>query len=92
MSEPIDPREMRKRILQFSYGRASLSGEPQTWFSAGHAMVHRVLTYANREGYSGEDTMAMLAYHALLNLEQANQRLLDLAYTTLPDQHPLKTL
>lgn len=92
MSEPIDPREMRKRITLFSYGRAALNGQPQTYGSTGHAMVRQVLTYAQREGYSGEDTMAMLAYHALLNLEQANQRLLDLAYTTLPDQHPLKTL
>lgn len=95
MSEPIDPREMRKRILQYSYGLGSLSGEPQEWgrtLHGGSAIVHQVLTYASREGLSGEDTMAMLAYHALVSLEQANKRLFDLALATFPTDHPLNTL
>lgn len=95
MSEPIDPREMRKRILQYAYGLAPLSEdlkERRETLHGGSALVSQVLTYASREGFSCEDTMAMLAYHALLSLEQANKRLFDLALATFPSDHPLNTL
>ena len=96
MSEPIDPREMRKRILHFAYGHRDLHGQPQQWGSQNlhgcSSMVQQVISLAQREGFSGEDTMAMIAYHALLSLEQANKRLFDLAVATIPTNHPLNTL
>lgn len=49
-------------------------------------LVHRILTLAEREGWSGEDTMTMIAYHALLEREEMREMLVNHAMTT-PAKH-----
>jgi hypothetical protein len=63
---PLDPRDMRKRIMRAAYRGERLDGKHGLTVSIAHA----VLRTAEHAGYSGEDTMTMLAYHAILQLEQ----------------------
>lgn len=51
------------------------------------SVIANVLHSAELNGLSGEDTYAMLAYHALLMLEEAWRRELDTAFL-----HPLPPL
>lgn len=84
MSDPIDPREMRKLIMNYAHGRASLDGT-RAWpteCDAAKSLVRNVLQAAQFNGLSGEDAMTMLAFHALTSLAEANKRLLDMISVT----------
>lgn len=48
------------------------------------ALINAVLQARNHGGMSGEDTYVMLAYHALLHLEQMHKTALQLLRSTLP--------
>lgn len=72
MSEPKDVREMRQRINQAVRGYGDRVDGKQTGM-AGIApmssMIRAVLMLAERDGWSGEDTMTALAYHAIVRCE-----------------------
>jgi hypothetical protein len=75
-----DVREMRKAITRAGYGRQSVGGdETQGWERTSHqaSMIRAVLTTAEHLGWSGEDAMAALAYHALVENERLYARLLE---------------
>lgn len=76
-----DPREIRKRLMEVRYGRhyARMSGGYGNgqWPDRCSGLVSAVLNGAEHMGYSGEDTMTMLAYHALLAYEKATDALLE---------------
>lgn len=80
MNEPIDPREMRRRIDRYSRGMETLDGNPgrQTFPQRGVHMSSAVLNAARYLGYSGEDTMTVLAYNALVQLAEVEKQLSEL--------------
>lgn len=84
MDETIDPREMRKRIAEASRRGTPVSGKavPPGQMTVGGVLARHIMIFAEREGMSGEDTMTMLAYHALIALEQSQARLLEMAMLT----------
>lgn len=55
LKQSCDPRGIRRRLAEYSYD---------------NPLVHAVFSGARAQGYSGEDTMTVLAYEALLRLEQ----------------------
>ena len=75
MAEPLnDPREIRKLLDRVAQGRDRVDGTPARIFNLASNITHRVFMVAQHEGLSGEDTMTMLAYHALLAYESAADR------------------
>lgn len=83
VSKPQDPRDMRKRITEVAYRGGRMDGNSLHLyqFSAAAAMARTCMHAAAAAGYSGEDAMTMLAYHALLSLEQANDRIFEFVST-----------
>lgn len=75
-----DPREMRKILHEMSYTGDSPFKGAQRGFSASGSLVRHVLRAANHQGMSGEDVYTMLAYHALIQLEEARGLLLQQSY------------
>lgn len=68
MSKPLsDPREIRKALQRTAYRGGRISDDRQD--SMGLPLVRAVLNMCESLGYSGEDTMTVLAYHALLAYE-----------------------
>jgi hypothetical protein len=83
----IDPREMRRLMLEVSRGRQTIAGEYAEmldWNRCG-SIIREVFMSAEHQGYSGEDKMTLLAYHALLQLEDVTKRLIDL-HSIMPPQ------
>lgn len=80
--EPIDPREMRKRITEAARGYDRLDGKPARTFTPAAALMRNTLDASRYLGWSGEDTMTALAYHALLQVEKLTDMVLEQAYLT----------
>jgi hypothetical protein len=78
MTDPIDPREMRQRIKHAMHGSSRVDGKPLGRYSIppAAAMIRNVLYSAEANGWSGEDAMTMLAYHALVGYEDLYDRVL----------------
>lgn len=78
MDNLTDPREMRQRLLRVAYGRERVDDRPigMTEISPTSALVNFCMRMGEREGWSGEDTMTALAYHALLRCEALQDNVL----------------
>lgn len=72
-----DPRDMRVAIDQAAWRGERIDGSGRPAISCAAGLAKNCLTTARIAGFSGEDTMTLLAYHALLMLEQLNDRLLE---------------
>jgi len=88
VSDPIKPddvRAMRQRIFRahrVSFERIDGKQLSPFHIARGSAIVRHVLNMAEIHGWSGEDTMTAMAYHALLGLEAATDRLLEGMFLT----------
>ena len=69
-------RDCRQRIN--AAGRRDMRVDGSKGTPTTGSLIRSVLTLAEHEGYSGEDTMTLLAFEALKLLEQANDRQLDM--------------
>lgn len=77
-SEPKDVREMRQRINRAAYGRERVDGKDvRDSIPPAGALINAIMNLAQRDGWSGEDTMTALAYHALVQYESMYDRVLD---------------
>jgi hypothetical protein len=85
MNEITDVREMRKAITEMSYtgNKIGDSGDRME-YSATAALARHCLRSAEARGFSGEDAMTLLAYHAILQLEKAYGMLLENAALASP--------
>lgn len=74
-----DPREMRKAIKRVSRGRDRVDGSPlrQTEIPALGGLIHSIEQAAYHHGWSGEDEMTALAFHALLRCEALHDQLMN---------------
>lgn len=72
-----DLREIRKRLTEVRCGRNRVDGRPygMHMLRAMSPLVSQCMTLAEHEGWSGEDAMTLLAYHALLALERSQDAL-----------------
>jgi len=79
-----DPREMRKVLQEAARGFARVDGKPigKFFLPPSGCLIRSALHAVHYGGWSGEDTMTVLAYHALLLYEGAYDRLLDVARVT----------
>ncbi len=87
--DALDPREMRKRLTEYAMSWSDfvkLDGEHvgARRLSTTRPIVRAVFTQAQVMGWSGEDTMTALAYHALLQVERSNDTILDSAMMAKP--------
>jgi len=81
-----DPKEIRKLFHELRFGRPlALNGDAlprgKTLFTPG--LIRAVLVQAQHEGLSGEDTMTILAYSALQELEKLKQEKYDALFEYL---------
>jgi len=78
MDQLTDPREMRQRLRRVAYGRDRIDGRPVSMaeISPTSALVNACMRMGEREGWSGEDTMTALAYHALRRCEALQDSML----------------
>lgn len=75
MTEPLtDPCEMRKAMRMAAWRGLRIDGKPAIMPSPAANLARTAHHAAEHAGLSGEDEMTVLAYHALLALEQANDR------------------
>lgn len=84
-TEPLtDPREMRKVLHEAARGCARVDGKPIGQWSIPPAsgLIRNALHAGQHAGWSGEDTMTVLAYNALRLYEDAYDRMLDVAKFT----------
>lgn len=74
-----DPREIRKRLTEAAYRGSRIDGleSGSNAMNVPASMVRNVMNMAEANGFSGEDAMTLLAYHALLRYEDALDRLID---------------
>ncbi len=75
-----DVREMRKAIRLAARGDESVGGERgKNWGMGSPAapLIMSAIMAGEYAGWSGEDTMTMLAYHVLLQYEDLHARFLD---------------
>ena len=80
MSEPLtDPREIRKLLNDAAYRGGRIDGNKDVFgcMNMPASMMQNVMRMAEAQGYSGEDAMTVLAYHALLRYEDALDRLIE---------------
>jgi hypothetical protein len=75
MKELTDVREMRKALRDMSYTGSNLGGDRPDYGPTA-ALARNCLRAAEAQGFSGEDTMTLVAYHAILQLEKAYGMLL----------------
>lgn len=84
----LNIREMRQRITLNARRGDRVDGKPPKYsrpMSMTSALVSHILRSAEYEGFSGEDAMTVLAYHALVQLEEAMDRELDRASIEIPN-------
>ena len=88
----VDPREMRKRMLNYRFDQCGLDGTqyPSALpYRGAQILARRVMVLCEREGYSGEDAMTVLAYAALVQLEKhVNATLDELVTRPLGNYYP----
>lgn len=83
--QPIDVREIRQAITTAMRGAVRVDGkDTRHGYSAAGNLARNVIILGEREGWSGEDTMTVLAYHALVALEASQDQLMEVAIHTLP--------
>ena len=70
-----DPREMRKVIRETAYRGHRFDTSNSA--SLASPIARNVLMAAERDGWSGEDTMTALAYHALLEIDRLYSQLIE---------------
>lgn len=85
MKELTDVREIRKLLDAAAFRGERIDGNPQGFpsISVVASLVRQVMDLGRHQGYSGEDTMTLLAYHALLRYEQMTDQIL-YAHNTTP--------
>jgi hypothetical protein len=78
-----DPREMRQVINKAAYGRERVDGKPMrtSGIPPAAALICAILNQARINGWSGEDAMTALAYHALVHYEGLHDTVLFDAFT-----------
>ena len=79
MSELLtDPREIRKHLHLAAYRGARIGPQaaPERFPSSASSLARNCLRMGEAMGYSGEDTMTALAYHALVQLERVTDLML----------------
>lgn len=79
MSEPLtDIREMRKALRAAALRGDRIDGKPHSpsglGISIASTLARNAYHAAQHAGWSGEDEMTLLAYHALRELEQSHDR------------------
>jgi len=73
--ELTDVREMRKAITEMGRsGNSFFAGRNE--YSMAAVLARHCRDVAHHQGLSGEDAMTLLAYHALMRLDKANEALL----------------
>ena len=80
MTNPLtDPREIRKLLTEAAYRGDRIDGNQDGFgcMNMPASMMRNVMRLAEAHGYSGEDAMTVLAYHALLRYEDALDRLIE---------------
>ncbi len=85
MADPLnDPREIRKLLKEVAYRGTRIDGNlyDMRALNMSAQVVGHVMKMSEAQGYSGEDAMTLLAYHALLRYEAALDRLLEQAFLT----------
>lgn len=74
----VDVRTMRLAITNAMRGIVRVDGkENRDGYSAATHLTRNIIIHSERMGWSGEDTMTALAYHALVALEQSQDQLMD---------------
>ena len=86
MDETTDPRELRKHIQRCAFRGNRIDGKDSRQINITSSMARNVLSFCELNGYSGEDTMTVLAFMALKNLEQTTDRELAMLDITLKPQ------
>jgi len=77
MTEPLtDPREMRKALRMAAIRGERIDGKPAGMGSHPANLARTAYHAAQHAGWSGEDEMTALAYHALRELERVTDLLL----------------
>lgn len=64
-----DPREMRKILDEAAY-RGVHPLAKQWDYPLSVTLVHNLMEFCRYNGFSGEDTMTVIAYHLLLEVER----------------------
>lgn len=83
MKMPADPRDMRKAINEAARCRWDFANDREIMASSS-VLIRQILMCAEKAGYSGEDAMTMLAYHALLRYEKVMCQLIDFHNLQVP--------
>jgi hypothetical protein len=76
MESITDVREMRRILTDMRYGGYSPFTKGRE-ISTAAMLVRHVMDAGQHQGWSGEDIMTALAYHALLQLDEAQGRILE---------------
>jgi len=71
-----DVREMRRILTDMRYSGRSPFTKGRD-ISTAASLVHYIMSAGQHQGWSGEDVMTALAYHALLQLDEAQGRILE---------------
>lgn len=86
MAPTNDPREMRKRIHEMARYGTRLDDKESSSVSAAANVALPIMNWGESEGWSGEDTMTAIAYHALLRYEAAMDQLLNAEMLKVPNR------
>lgn len=75
-----EPREIRKSMMDAIRRGERIDGGDSSMMGAIGAcsLARHIITMCESQGYSGEDTMTVLAYHALLRNEKSDDELLNM--------------
>lgn len=87
MSDPIKPddvRAMRLRIIRARYRGERLDGKESAPPTGASNLARSVLMAGEYAGWSGEDAMTALAYHALVEYERLFDMVLENAVLRVP--------
>jgi hypothetical protein len=77
MSHLTDPREMRKALNAVAYKGRSLTPDGPDWaYQYGAAQLRNCMEHGRNQGLSGEDTMTIIAYHLMLELNRLGEMVL----------------
>jgi hypothetical protein len=79
-----EPREIRKAMRDAIRRGERIGGgdTSQFGFNGATALARNIIAMCEFKGYSGEDTMTVLAYHALLRNEKSDDELLNMLNMT----------
>ncbi len=86
MESITDVREMRRILKDMRYGGYSPFAKDRSQINIIASLVRHVMDAGQHQGWSGEDVMTALAYHALLRLDEAQGRLMQDVMMRMPPQ------